>query len=54
FDFKTRFQEIVQGKFGVLPQYRIIKEKGPEHMKIFETKVYVKNKYYGSGRGKSK
>ncbi len=54
FDFKTRFQEIVQGKFGVLPQYRIIKEKGPEHMKIFETKVYVKNKYYGSGKGKSK
>lgn len=54
FDFKTRFQEIVQEKFRVLPVYRVHKEEGPEHMKIFEVEVFVKNEFYGSGRGKRK
>ncbi len=54
FDFKTRFQEVVQEKFKVLPKYRVYKEEGPEHMKIFEVKVFVKNDFYGDGRGKSK
>jgi len=54
FDFKTRFQEVVQEKFGVLPRYRVYKEEGPEHMKIFEVEVFIKNEFYGSGRGKSK
>jgi ribonuclease-3 len=54
FDFKTRFQEVVQKKFGLLPKYRVHKEEGPEHMKIFEVKVFVKNDFYGDGRGKSK
>lgn len=54
FDFKTRFQEVVQEKFGVLPKYRIHKEEGPEHMKTFEVKVSVKNDFYGAGKGKSK
>jgi len=54
FDFKTRFQEVVQEKFGVLPKYKVHKEEGPEHMKIFEMGVFVKNVFYGRGRGKSK
>jgi len=54
FDFKTRFQEIVQEKFGVLPRYRVYREEGPEHMKTFEVEVFIKNEFYGSGRGKSK
>lgn len=54
FDFKTQFQEVVQEKFGVLPRYRVFKEEGPEHMKIFEVEVFIKNDFYGSGKGKSK
>lgn len=54
YDFKTRFQEIVQEKFGVLPRYRVYKEEGPEHMKVFEVEVFIKNDFYGAGRGKSK
>ncbi len=54
FDFKTRFQEVVQEKYGVLPGYRVHKEEGPEHMKVFEVNVYIKNNFYGTGRGRSK
>jgi len=54
FDFKTRFQELVQEKFGILPKYQVHKEGGPEHMKTFEVEVFIKDKFYGRGRGKSK
>lgn len=54
FDFKTRFQEIVQGRYNVLPEYIVHKEVGPEHRKIFEVKVFVKKELYGTGRGRSK
>jgi ribonuclease-3 len=54
FDFKTRLQEVVQAKFGVLPDYVTHKEEGPEHEKVFEVKVYINDKVYGSGKGKSK
>ncbi len=54
FDFKTSFQEVVQGEFKVLPRYKVHKEEGPEHMKIFEVEVFIKNNSYGIGRGKTK
>ncbi len=54
FDFKTKLQEVAQAQFGVLPKYIVHKEKGPEHNKMFDIKVFIKNKVYGSGRGKTK
>ncbi len=54
FDFKTRFQEIVQEKFGILPKYTVHKESGPEHIKIFEVEVFVGEEKYGSGKGRTK
>jgi len=54
FDFKSRFQEIVQGRYGVLPKYIVHKEIGPEHQKIFEVKVFVGRELYGTGKGRSK
>jgi ribonuclease-3 len=54
FDFKTRFQEMSQQKFGVLPRYVIDKEEGPEHRKTFQVKVYIKNRLMGCGKGKTK
>jgi ribonuclease-3 len=54
FDFKTNFQEVVQAQFGILPKYITHKEEGPEHKKTFEVKVFIKDDYYGSGKGKTK
>ncbi|MBI4654369.1 MAG: ribonuclease III [Nitrospirae bacterium] len=54
FDFKTRFQEIVQESYGILPRYVVHKETGPDHMKTFEVKVFIGDELYGAGKGKSK
>lgn len=54
FDFKTKLQEVVQEKFSALPKYKVHKEEGPEHMKIFEVEVFIKNVCYGAGRGRTK
>jgi ribonuclease-3 len=54
FDFKTKIQEVAQSQFGVLPKYETHKEEGPEHKKVFEVKVFINDKLFGSGRGKTK
>jgi ribonuclease-3 len=54
FDFKTKIQEVAQAQFGVLPRYVIHKEEGPEHQKTFEVKVFIKDNFLGSGKGKTK
>ncbi len=54
FDFKTKFQEAAQAQFGVLPKYVTHKEEGPEYKKTFEVKVFIKDNFLGSGKGKTK
>jgi ribonuclease-3 len=54
FDFKTKLQEVAQAQFGVLPKYVIHKEEGPEHKKTFEVKVFIKDNFLGTGKGKTK
>ena len=54
FDFKTKLQEVAQAQFGVLPRYVTHKEEGPEHQKTFEVKVFIKDNFLGSGKGKTK
>lgn len=53
-DFKSELQEICQSLFGTLPEYRIIKQEGEEHKKIFTIEVCIDGKIYGKGVGKSK
>lgn len=53
-NYKKNLQEFTQSKYKIVPNYKIIKEKGPEHEKIFYVEVFVKSKKYGSGKGKSK
>jgi ribonuclease-3 len=53
-DFKTEFQEICQRSFGLLPSYRILRESGPDHEKIFEVELVVRGQVYGVGQGRSK
>jgi len=53
-DAKSNLQEIVQEKFKISPQYKIIETKGPDHAKKFLVAVYIKGKEYGRGVGASK
>jgi len=53
-DFKTLLQEISQKKMKCLPEYCLIKEKGPDHKKIFCIEVRLKKITYGTGDGENK
>ncbi len=54
YDFKSELQEKVQSALGTLPEYKVVKQEGAEHKKIFTTEVYVSGKLFGGGTGKSK
>ena len=53
-DPKSFFQETAQHYDGITPQYRTLKEEGPDHDKIFTVGVYVGDKLRGTGTGHSK
>lgn len=53
-DFKSKLQEYVQRDILAEIKYNVSNEEGPAHDKTFEVEVYLDNKSYGIGRGKSK
>lgn len=53
-DYKTRLQEIAQGKFKVMPRYKLVNSTGPDHRKTFEVHLSVKDELVGIGHGASK
>ncbi|MFP3896832.1 MAG: ribonuclease III [Anaerolineales bacterium] len=53
-DPKTTLQEYVQGRLHITPNYRIVREKGPDHAKMFTAQVLVNDKVWGEGAGASK
>jgi len=53
-DYKTVLQEKLQIHGNVDIKYYIIKESGPDHNKIFESKVECNGKLLGTGLGKTK
>jgi len=53
-DPKSRFQEMAQEKAGVTPNYKVHKEEGPDHAKIFSIGVYLGNELVVEGKGSSK
>jgi len=53
-DYKTTLQEITQAHFGVVPEYRLLSAKGPDHKKEFEIGVFIHDKKYAKAKGKSK
>jgi ribonuclease-3 len=53
-DHKTKLQEITQEKFKVLPEYEIVKAKGPSHIRYYKIAVKINNEIYGIGEGNSK
>ncbi len=53
-DPKSRLQEVIQESFGATPEYRVHKEEGPDHNKIFTVGVFAKGKLIAEGTGASK
>lgn len=53
-DYKTILQERLQIHGNVDIKYYIIGESGPDHDKIFESKVECNGKVLGTGKGKNK
>jgi ribonuclease-3 len=47
-------QEVVQSKFQITPNYRLVAESGPDHDKHFDTEVLADGRVLGRGAGKSK
>jgi ribonuclease III len=53
-DYKSALQEYSQKRKWQLPFYRVIKETGPKHRRVFWMEVKIKGKKYGTGRGRNK
>jgi len=53
-DPKSLFQELVQASGYPTPTYEVVKEKGPDHDKIFTVAVMVDDQKWGEGEGTSK
>ena len=53
-DTKSHLQEITQEKFNITPIYKVLKEDGPDHDKIFVVGVYLNKDLKGQGTGPSK
>lgn len=53
-DSKSKFQEEAQERVSITPNYRVIKESGPDHDKKFVVGVYLADKLVTEGEGSSK
>ncbi|MDN6639939.1 MAG: ribonuclease III [Tetragenococcus sp.] len=53
-DYKTRLQEYLQRSGDRVIDYRLVKEEGPAHARLFWTEVYCDDELVGKGHGKSK
>lgn len=53
-DAKTRLQELVQARQKVTPHYRLEGEEGPDHSKVFQVSVWMKERLLAYGSGPTK
>jgi len=53
-DAKSNFQEKSQEVHGVTPRYKILKQRGPDHIKHFTVGVYLNRELIAQGEGTSK
>lgn len=54
FDYKTELQEKTQLLYGTLPEYRVLRQQGEEHKRIFTVAVYLNGKKLGTASGRRK
>jgi ribonuclease-3 len=53
-DAKSKFQEESQERVSITPNYKVIKEFGPDHEKSFIVGVYLNDELVAEGEGSSK
>ncbi len=53
-NYKADLQELCQKKGKALPEYRVVREEGPDHDKTFAVSVYSEETSVGRGVGKTK
>lgn len=53
-DAKSHFQEQAQEKAGVTPNYKVLRESGPDHAKNFAIGVFLEDRLVAKGEGTSK
>jgi ribonuclease-3 len=53
-DPKSMLQEFMQEKYKVSPDYRIMDEQGPDHIKKYTSGVFLNNDLIAQGQGRSK
>ena len=53
-DSKSSFQEKAQERAGITPDYKVLREWGPDHAKEFEIGVFLNNKLIAKAVGRSK
>ena len=53
-DYKTQVQERCQQQLGLLPDYRVCRESGPDHRKVFHVELSIAGQLYGEGTGTTK
>ncbi len=53
-DFKSRIQELLQGRSGRTPRYTLVGTEGPDHDRRFEVALEIDGESLGTGTGRSK
>ncbi len=53
-NYKSILQQISQQRLSATPVYRVLKEEGPDHVKMFHVITVIGDKDYGAGWGNSK
>ncbi len=53
-DYKTELQERLQKDKNIKIDYKVYKEEGPDHDKVFFIKICLNSKELGRGKGKNK
>ncbi|MCP4218198.1 MAG: ribonuclease III [bacterium] len=53
-DYKSELQELIQKKYGILPNYKIVTESGKPPNIVFEAAAYIESKRISVGSGESK
>jgi len=53
-NYKSMLQQYSQQHLNATPVYRVLKEEGPDHVKMFHVMTFIEDQEYGSGWGKSK
>jgi ribonuclease-3 len=54
YDYKTELQEKTQLLCGSLPEYRVIRQQGEEHKRVFTVAVFLEGRELGIATGKRK